>query len=102
MNLIKSSYLLLSSLALVFVAKLDTYGLYLLIALFWSISAFNKSLTKYAIWSIIIFMTGFAAMRILRILTIGVSDFSLFVILVGEILITLIGIWLVNYKKSPN
>ncbi|MBR64022.1 MAG: hypothetical protein CML48_01410 [Rhodobacteraceae bacterium] len=101
MNLIKSIYLLLSSLALVFVAKLDSYGIYLLLALFWSFCAFYKPLTKFAIWSIIIFMAGFALMRTFRILTVGGSDINSLAILISEILIALIGFWLVTYKRSP-
>ena len=100
--MLKSIYLCLSAIALIFIAKLDTYGLYLFIAIFWIISAFQKKLTNIAIWSIIIFMVGFALMRIFKTVMGDSYDLYSFVILIGEIFIALLGIWLVSNKKSPN
>ena len=100
--MLKSIYLCLSAIALIFIAKLDTYGLYLFIAIFWIISAFQKKLTNIAICSIIIFMGGFALMRIFKIVMGDSYDLYSFVILIGEILIALLGIWLVSHKKSNN
>ena len=99
--MLKSIYLCLSAIALIFIAKLDTYGLYIFIGIFWVISAFQKKLTNIAIRSIIIFMGGFALMRIFKIVMGDVYDLYSFVILIGEILIAFLGIWL-SQKKSPN
>ena len=55
-------YLIITASSLVYLAKFDHYGLYIAIALFWLISAFYKPLTSIAIWSIVVFMGGFALM----------------------------------------
>jgi hypothetical protein len=47
-------------------------------------------------------MGGFALMRIFKIVMGDGYDLYSFEILNGEILIALLGIWLVNHKKSPN
>jgi hypothetical protein len=47
-------------------------------------------------------MGGFALMRIFKIVMGDGYDLYSFVILIGEILIALLGIWLVSHKKSPN
>ena len=89
-------YIIITALTLVYLAKFDHYGIYILIALFWIISAFYKPLTSIAIWSIVVFMAGFALMRIINITTSGIPSTYYLIILLGEILIMLIGIFLVK------
>ena len=87
-------YLIISASVLVYLAKFDHYGLYIAIALFWVISAFYKPLTSIAIWSIVVFMAGFALMRIINITASGIPSSYYLIILLGEILIMLIGLFL--------
>ena len=87
-------YLIISASALVYLARFDHYGLYITIALFWIISAFYKPLTSIAIWSIVVFMTGFALIRIINIAGSGIPNSYYLIILLGEILIMLIGLFL--------
>ena len=87
-------YLIITALILVYLAKFDHYGLYIAIALFWVISAFYKPLTSIAIWSIVVFMAGFALMRIINIAASGIPSSYYLIILLGEILIMLIGLFL--------
>ena len=89
-------YLIISASALVYLAKFDHYGLYIAIALFWVISAFYKPLTSIAIWSIVVFMSVFALMRLINITSSGVPSSYYLIILLGEILIMLIGIILIK------
>ena len=49
-------------------------GLYITMALFWILGAFNKSLTIPALWSLIIFMTGIGAGRAISIFTDGMPS----------------------------
>jgi len=81
--LFQSIYLITSAIALMYLARFDHYGLYILISLFWITAAFYKPFTSLAIWTIIIFMNGIP------------SSYHL-IILLGEIFITLIGIYLVK------
>ena len=94
--ILQSTYLLLSGLGLIHIVGLDAYGLYIAIAIFWVIAAFYKPLTKLAIWSIVLFMAGFAVMRIGNILINGLSDVYYLGLLLVEIVLSLIGIWLAN------
>ena len=89
-------YLIISASALVYLAKFDHYGLYIAIALFWLISAFYKPITSIAIWSIVVFMAGFALIRLINITASGVPSSYYLIILLGEILIMLIGIILIK------
>ena len=89
-------YLIISASALVYLAKFDHYGLYIAIALFWVVSTFYKPLTSIAIWSIVVFMAGFALMRLINITSSGVPSSYYLIILLGEILIMLIGIILIK------
>ena len=89
-------YLIMTALTLVYLARFDHYGLYIAIALFWIISAFYKPLTSIAIWSIVVFMAGFALMRLINITASGVPSSYYLIILLGEILIMLIGITLIK------
>ena len=89
-------YLNITALTLVYLARFDHYGLYIAIALFWIISAFYKPLTTIAICSIVVFMAGFALMRIINITTSGIPNSYYLIMLLGEILIMLIGLFLVK------
>ena len=89
-------YLNITALTLVYLARFDHYGLYIAIALFWIISAFYKPLTTIAICSIVVFMAGFALMRIINIVASGIPSSYYLIILLGEILIMLIGLFLVK------
>ena len=95
----RSIYLILSGSGLIYLAGLDTYGLYIAIAIFWVVAAFYKALTKLAIWSIVLFMAGFAVMRIGSIFINGLLDIYYLGLLLVEIILALIGIWLLNKPR---
>ena len=89
-------YLNITALTLVYLARFDHYGLYIAIALFWIISAFHKPLTSIAIWSIVIFMAGFVLMRIINIAGSGIPNSYYLIILLGEMITILIGLFLLK------
>ena len=90
----QSIYLLLSGSGLIYLAGLDTYGLYIAIAIFWVVAAFYKPLTKLAIWSIVLFMAAFALMRIGNILINDTNEANNLALLLVEISLMLIGKYL--------
>ena len=89
-------YLNITALTLVYLARFDHYGLYIAIALFWIISAFHKPLTSIAIWSIVIFMASFVLMRIINIAGSGIPNSYYLIILLGEMITILIGLFLLK------
>ena len=91
-------YLIISAGALIYLAGLDSYGLYLLIAISWVYASFKEKLIKPAIWSIILFMLGFAIMRLLKIASDGVPDIFYLLIFLLEIITAFIGFWLIKNK----
>ena len=91
-------YLLISAAALIYLAGLDSYGLYLLIAISWVYASFKEKLIKPAIWSIILFMLGFAIMRLLKIASDGVPDLFYLIIFFLEITTAFIGFWLIKNR----
>ena len=91
-------YLIISAVALVYLARLDSYGLYLLIAISWTYAAFKEKLIKLAIWSVILFMLGFGIMRLLKIASDGVPDLFYLLIFLLEIITAFIGFWLIKNK----
>jgi hypothetical protein len=91
-------YLIISAGALIYLAGLDSYGLYLLIAIFWVYASFKDKLIKPAIWSIVLFMLGFAIMRLLKITSDGIPDLFYLSILLLEIMTALIGFWLLKNR----
>ena len=95
----QSIYLIVSGSGLIYLAGLDTYGMYIAIAILWMIAAFYKPLTRLAIWSIVLFMAGFAVMRIGSIFINGLLDIYYLGLLLVEIILTLIGIWLINKPR---
>ena len=91
-------YLIISAGALIYLAGLDSYGLYLLIAIFWVYASFKDKLIKPAIWSIVLFMLGFAIMRLLKIASDGIPDLFYLSILLLEIMTALVGFWLLKNR----
>ena len=94
--IVHTLYLIITASILVYLARFDHYGVYIAIALFWIISAFYKPLTSIAIWSIVFFMAGFALMRIINIAGSGIPSSYYLIILLGEILTILIGLFLLK------
>ena len=94
--MIRPLYLFFTALALVFVTKFDSYGLYLFIAIVWIIAGFIEKIQKPAIWSIIIFMSGFAVMRLVNIAMNGMPSSFYLGMFISEVVIILIGIRLLK------
>ena len=94
--IVHTLYLIITASILVYLTRFDHYGVYIAIALFWIISAFYKPLTSIAIWSIVVFMAGFALMRIINIAGSGTPSSYYLIILLGEILTILIGLFLLK------
>jgi len=92
---IKSLYLFFTALALIYVTKFDSYGLYLFIAIVWII-AFIEKIQRPAIWSIIIFMSGFAVMRLVNIAINGLPSSFYLAMFISELIVILIGIKLIK------
>lgn len=92
-------YLVISASVLIYLAGLDSYGLYLLIAVSWVYASFKEKLIKPAIWSIIFFMLGFGIMRLLKIASDGVPDLFYLSIFLLEIITAFIGFWLLKKNK---
>lgn len=96
MQVIKSLYLFFTASALVYVTKFDSYGIYLFIATLWVIAGFIEDFQITAIWSIVIFMTGFAVMRMVNIATNGPPNSLYLGMFISEVVIILIGIRLLK------
>ncbi|WP_310621227.1 DUF4345 domain-containing protein [Flexibacterium corallicola] len=62
-------------------------GLYLAMALFWLCGAFNSDLRRPALWSMLVFMWGLAAGRILSLTIDGEAS----ILLVGSMVLELAG-----------
>ena len=92
-------YLIISALALIYLARLDSYGLYLMIAISWVYAAFREKLIKPAIWSIILFMLGFAIMRLFKMTSDGIPDLFYVSVFLLEITTSFIGFWLLKRNK---
>ena len=95
-QVIKSLYLFFTALALIYVTKFDSYGLYLFIAIVWIIAGFIEKIQRPAIWSIIIFMSGFAVMRLVNIAINGLPSSFYLAMFISELIIILIGIKLIK------
>jgi hypothetical protein len=91
-------YLIISALALIYLAGLDSYGLYSLIAASWVYASFKEKLIKPAIWGIILFMLSFGIMRLLKIASDGIPDLFYLSIFLLEIITALIGFWLLKNR----
>jgi hypothetical protein len=95
-QVIRSLYLFFTASALVYVTKFDSYGIYLFIATLWVIAGFIEDFQITAIWSIVIFMTGFAVMRMVNIATNGAPNSFYLSMFISEVVIILIGIKLLK------
>ena len=71
-------------------------GLYLALVLFWVAGAFNQRLQFAALWSLVVFMLGLAAGRILSIVLDGFPHPLLFIYLVLEVIMGIIGLALIR------
>jgi hypothetical protein len=89
---VRSLYLFFTALALIYVTKFDSYGLYLFIALVWILAGFIEKIQRPAIWSIIIFMSGFAVMRLVNIAMDGLPSSFYLAMFISELIVILIGI----------
>jgi len=75
-------------------------GLYLALVAFWIAGALSPSLTVPALWSLVVFMFGLAAGRVLSLLLDGVPHWLLVVYLVLELAFGLVGLWLL--RRAPS
>jgi len=76
-------------------------GLYITMALFWILGAFNKSLTIPALWSLIIFMTGIGAGRAISLVTDGIPSNPYLLFLFCEVVFASIGlVFIKTYKLN--
>ena len=73
-------------------------GLYLALVLFWIIGAFKVQVRQAALYSLIVFMLGLAAGRVLSLVLDGIPHWLLVVYLVLELGFGVLGILLI--KKS--
>ena len=73
-------------------------GLYLALIVFWFIGAFKTQLRQPALYSLVVFMFGLAAGRILSLILDGVPNWLLLVYLALELTFGILGLLLV--KKS--
>lgn len=74
-------------------------GLYFALVIFWIIGAYKTSLREAALYSLVVFMFGLAAGRILSLILDGVPDWLLLVYLVLELLFGALGLILINKSK---
>tara|TARA_Y100000768_G_scaffold162225_1_gene121344 strand:- start:64 stop:462 length:399 start_codon:yes stop_codon:yes gene_type:complete len=75
-------------------------GLYVTMAIFWILGAFNKSLTIPALWSLVIFMTGIGVGRAISMITDGVPSNPYLLFLLLEVIFALIGLMFIKSIKS--
>jgi len=73
-------------------------GLYLALIIFWLIGTFKVQVRQAALYSLIVFMFGLAAGRILSLIIDGMPHWLLFVYLVLELVFGVLGMLLI--KKS--
>ena len=71
-------------------------GLYLALVVFWIAGALSSSLTIPALWSLVVFMFGLAAGRVLSLLLDGVPHWLLIVYLGLELAFGLVGLRLLR------
>ena len=75
-------------------------GLYITMAIFWILGAFNKSLTIPALWSLVIFMTGIGVGRAISMITDGMPSNPYLLFLLLEVIFALIGLMFIKSIKS--
>ena len=75
-------------------------GLYITMAIFWILGAFNKSLTIPALWSLVIFMTGIGVGRAISMMADGMPSNPYLLFLSLEVIFALIGFMFIKSTKS--
>lgn len=75
-------------------------GLYITMAIFWILGAFNQSLTIPALWSLVIFMTGIGAGRAISMIADGIPSSPYLLFLLLEVIFALIGFMFIKSTKS--
>ena len=75
-------------------------GLYVTMAIFWIVGAFNKSLTIPALWGLVIFMTGIGVGRAISMITDGMPSNPYLLFLLLEVIFALIGLMFIKSIKS--
>jgi len=76
-------------------------GLYLALIIFWLIGAFKVQVRQAALYSLIVFMFGLAAGRILSLIIDGMPHRLLAVYLVLELVFGVLGILLTKKSEKP-
>ena len=74
-------------------------GLYLAMIIFWLMGAFKPRLRQTAVYSLIVFMFGLAAGRMISLLLDGVPNWLLIVYLVLEILLGVLGVMVLKKRN---
>ena len=75
-------------------------GLYLALVVFWFWGAFNFNLTTVALYSLVVFMFGLAAGRLVSILADGWPHWLLVVYFLLELAFGILGIWLIKSSSD--
>ena len=75
-------------------------GLYITMAIFWILGAFNKSITIPALWSLVIFMSGIGVGRAISIIVDGMPSSPYLLFLLLEVIFALIGFMFIKSTKS--
>ena len=75
-------------------------GLYLALVLFWVIGAFKIQYRQAALYSLVVFMFGLAAGRILSLILDGVPNWLLLVYLALELAFGILGLLLLSSNKK--
>ena len=74
-------------------------GLYITMAIFWILGAFNKSLTIPALWSLVIFMTGIGLGRAISMIIDGMPSNAFLLFLLLEVMFAFIGFMFIKSAK---
>jgi len=77
-------------------------GLYLGLIVFWLISVFKKHLRKAALYSLVVFMFGLAAGRILSVILDGIPHWLLLVYLGLELVMGILGLMVIKKSNFAN
>ena len=75
-------------------------GLYLALALFWVLGALFKKYRLPALYSLVVFMLGLAAGRVISLVLDGMPHWLLFVYLVLELGFGLVGLKMIHKEQS--
>ncbi len=75
-------------------------GLYLALALFWVFGALFKKYRLPALYSLVVFMLGLAAGRVISLVVDGMPHWLLFVYLILELGFGLVGLKMIHNEQS--